>query len=345
LLQAAGRSAAVAAAFLLVLGLAKSFPALKRELPVLLVLLTAGDLLQLGRAQFVGTDPSLYTFEPVAARLIHAAQAGLSEKFRFFRAKNFPGPASLPYPQLKSLSEQVHFWQKDTLTPNLALPEGLESFFGWDPAELTRFRLYRRRPPRLLTLQMLNVKYLLDGLVQGELQGLPNLRPIAQEPTRNLAVYGVDGYFPRAFFVDGVAAAADENEALDLLNTVDLTTKVILVKPAGGSRPGQMILPAEITRYRNREVAITLTNPVAGHLVLTDSYFPGWTALVDGKPRRILLANYLVRAVALEPGTHEVVFRYQPWSWRIGRTVSLFSLCFWPLGWYFRRRLAKTSAP
>jgi hypothetical protein len=338
LLHATGRSFAVALAFLMLFLLAKRFAGVKRELALILIILTAGDLLQLGRAQLIGVAPSFYAFEPAAGRIIREAQAGLSEKLRFFRAKNFPAPAQLPYSPALSESQQVVYWQKDTLVPNFALPEGLESFFGNDPAELTRFRLFRRRPPRLLTQQMLNVKYFLDGLVKGELQGLNNLRAVGQDPGRNLVVYGNNGYFPRAFFVDGVVAAQDEEQALDLLSSADLRMNVILVKPPAGPRPGRMILPAEITRYRNREVAVNISNPVAGYLVLSDSYFPGWEATVDGKPARILLANYLVRAVALELGAHQVVFRYRPCSWRVGKTISLVSILFFPLLWPFRTK-------
>jgi uncharacterized membrane protein YfhO len=96
-------------------------------------------------------------------------------------------------------------------------------------------------------------------------------------------------------------------------------------------------VPARIQSYRNREVTIEINNPVPGHLVLADTYFPGWEATVDGKPARILRANYLVRAVTLEPGEHRVVFTYRPWPWRIGREASLVSLLLIPAALFLRK--------
>ena len=87
------------------------------------------------------------------------------------------------------------------------------------------------------------------------------------------------------------------------------------------------------------------TNPAPGYLVLSDSYFPGWEARVDGRPARILCANYLVRAVALAAGRHQVVFSYRPWPWRIGSKFSLVSgllLLGMALG---RRRSPRAGAP
>ncbi len=184
---------------------------------------------------------------------------------------------------------------------------------------------------------MLNVKYFVDGLVKGEFKVLPNFSVVGKDSTRNLVVYLNNGYFPRAFFVYGVVAAQNDEEFLDLLATTDFQSHVILLRPESGPRPGRVFLPAEIKRYQNQKIEVTISNPVAGYLVLSDSYFPGWEAAVDGKPARILRANYLIRAVALEPGAHEIVFRYRPWSWRIGKTISLISILFFPLLWRFRR--------
>jgi hypothetical protein len=337
LLHATGRSLAVAVAFLVLLLLAKRFEGVRRELAPILILFTAADLLSLGQAQFYGLDPSYYTFEPMASRIIHQAQAGSTERFRFVRAYKFWMSKHPAYAQAASDSEKDVFWFKDNLNYNLFLPEGLESYFGYDPAEPNRFFRTRSRPPREQIKQMLNVKYFVDGLVNGEFKVLPNFSLVGKDPVRNIAVYQNNGYFPRAFFVDGVVAAQNDEEFLDLLSTADFNLNVILLRPESGPRPGRLFLPAEIKRYQNQKIEVTISNPVAGYLVLSDSYFPGWEASVDGKPARILRANYLIRAVALEPGSHEVVFTYRSWSWRIGKTISLISILFFPLLWRFSR--------
>jgi hypothetical protein len=60
--------------------------------------------------------------------------------------------------------------------------------------------------------------------------------------------------------------------------------------------------------------------------VLHDSYYPGWRATVDGQPVSILRANYMFRAVALAPGTHEVRFEFKPEIVSAGMALSGASL-------------------
>jgi len=60
-------------------------------------------------------------------------------------------------------------------------------------------------------------------------------------------------------------------------------------------------------------------------LFLSDAYYPGWQATVDGKAEHIIRANDLFRAVAIPAGNHQVEFAYQPASFRWGMIISLLS--------------------
>jgi hypothetical protein len=62
--------------------------------------------------------------------------------------------------------------------------------------------------------------------------------------------------------------------------------------------------------------------PSRGVLVVLEAFDEGWTAEVDGRPAAVLRANGLFRAIRLEPGEHQVHFRYRPWSVRAGAVVS-----------------------
>jgi uncharacterized membrane protein YfhO len=56
--------------------------------------------------------------------------------------------------------------------------------------------------------------------------------------------------------------------------------------------------------------------------LLTDAYYPGWTASIDGASAPILRADIMFRALSLPPGRHAIEFRYAPASVRIGLWIS-----------------------
>jgi len=95
---------------------------------------------------------------------------------------------------------------------------------------------------------------------------------------------------------------------------------------------------ALITSYGLNHVGITVNSPMEGILVLTDVYDPGWHAIVDGHPSRIVRVDGLVRGVHLEAGKHLVVFRYAPGSFRTGAALALVASlsCLTLLGLLFR---------
>ncbi len=64
----------------------------------------------------------------------------------------------------------------------------------------------------------------------------------------------------------------------------------------------------------------------AGYLVLADVWYPGWRCTLDGRETPLYRANYLFRAAAVPAGDHEVIFSFEPASYRRGRTLSLAGL-------------------
>jgi membrane protein YfhO len=79
---------------------------------------------------------------------------------------------------------------------------------------------------------------------------------------------------------------------------------------------------ARITHYEPDRVTVEAQLSRPGFLLLLDTYFPGWTATVDGRATPIYRADYNFRAVSLQAGAHTVEFSYRPLSFRLGLAAS-----------------------
>jgi hypothetical protein len=93
----------------------------------------------------------------------------------------------------------------------------------------------------------------------------------------------------------------------------------VVMKSNGKQNPNQLVAEFEAGE--------------GGWLVVSDVWYPGWRAWVDGVETQILHANYLFRAVELTPGNHQVVFAYRPLSFYAGVVISLVTL-FITLAWW-----------
>jgi hypothetical protein len=85
---------------------------------------------------------------------------------------------------------------------------------------------------------------------------------------------------------------------------------------------------ATITEYGLNEVTIQADGD-GGVLILTDQYYPGWSAAVDGDEVEIVRADTVFRAVCVPPGEHTVTFEYRPLSLIVGVIVSAAAWSLW----------------
>jgi hypothetical protein len=178
--------------------------------------------------------------------------------------------------------------------------------------------------PRLLGL--MNVKYIFTTSQLGQLQYLQQIGT-----DKNVTIYENMSCLPRAFVVHRVQVREHPEEVLPALLDpgFDLGAEIILeqVPPSGwlaGSDGGTAV--AEITQYEPNYVRIRADTSTDGFLFLSDSYYVGWKAFVDGAQTVIYRADYAFRAVHLTAGSHEVEFAYRPDSFRWGAAISLLAL-------------------
>lgn len=87
-----------------------------------------------------------------------------------------------------------------------------------------------------------------------------------------------------------------------------------------------------VKEYKNKKITIDVNMGADGFLVLSDIWYPGWEASVDGKETRVLQAYHALRAVQVPKGVHEIVFKYEPASYKTGSLITfltIFLTCFY----------------
>ena len=151
-------------------------------------------------------------------------------------------------------------------------------------------------------------------------------------PTRagTAYVYRVAGT-ARARFVPAARMMDDAQAAKVLLDPgFDVDREVLLhdasapapAPPAGAPGGVSGTATTRIVRESQREIQIDADVPADGFLLLADTYYPGWSATVDGRPVALYRANLSVRAIPIPQGRHDVRFTYDPPGVRSGLIVS-----------------------
>ncbi|NQU08690.1 MAG: YfhO family protein [Candidatus Abyssubacteria bacterium] len=134
---------------------------------------------------------------------------------------------------------------------------------------------------------------------------------------------------PRAYLVSNYQLVETEADSLSIVSEkgFDPLELVVLEKPPaippGPADSGSRVLS---TRTAINEIEVSYRAMTPKILVLSEQYYPGWRATVDGAPTKIYRANYLLRAVEAPAGTHTVCFSYRPSSLAIGFPISILTL-------------------
>jgi hypothetical protein len=160
----------------------------------------------------------------------------------------------------------------------------------------------------------------------------------------DIKIYDSLGVLPRAFIVHKAELVRDDTAALAVMQdaSFDPSAKAVLNGNTSSCGVSDSVLVggtdqdsqvdrlrsegASITEYRPERVSIEANLSEPGVLLLTDAWYPGWQATVDGEPVTICRANLLFRAIALGPGQHRVVVTFRPLGHRVGCAVSSMGL-------------------
>jgi len=82
----------------------------------------------------------------------------------------------------------------------------------------------------------------------------------------------------------------------------------------------------KIINLEDTQLEIKTSSSSPAFLVLSDVYYPGWEARIDGTPTKIFQTNYVLRGVQVPAGEHTIKFEFKPVSFHIGAGISAASL-------------------
>ena len=186
-------------------------------------------------------------------------------------------------------------------------------------------------------LNMLNTKYFILPLQGGQ-----------TVPLENPYTYG------NAWFVDKVNYVDNANQELDMTGQLPLRHEAVADKKfreqLGDGVAQDTLSVVNIKAYEPNQLTYEVNSDKGGVIVFSEIYYPGWTATVDGEEQELGRVNYVLRALRVKPGKHEVVLSFFPKS--IDRTETIawsayvvLLLILLYLGWSALRRRGDHTTP
>lgn len=184
---------------------------------------------------------------------------------------------------------------------------------------------------RLRILDALGVRYVLDRYENASSQKTFPL-------DRFSLVYEESGWkifenkkaVPRIFLSDDykVFSNIKEFENIFFADSFDPAKTILLEEDPIGLRVGKdnKVNSVKLISYLPNEIKIDVGTDSDKLLFLSDTYYPGWKAYVDGKETRIYRADYAFRAVIVPQGSRVVKFLYAPLSFKAGYSISFLSI-------------------
>jgi hypothetical protein len=218
---------------------------------------------------------------------------------------------------------------------------GLASLGGYHAAKPKLYQSFldadeRRLVQSPIAWRLLNVKYIVyPGLLPPSF-GLTEVFRGQQD-----VVYEYAGALPRATLVPAYRIVPHDRQIQAYSDTTSDPATVTLL----AEEPGVTPVPggtATIDRYGLNKVELSTDTPGPSILRLADLAFPGWKVTIDGREAKALVADYMLRAVAVPAGRHKVVWEFHDPAFERGLRISLASfaaiLLMYLVPWLLARR-------
>ncbi len=205
------------------------------------------------------------------------------------------------------------------MPPSLGLFYGIETNSGTGATMQADFDLVRHRD------DLWNVKYMLKPASASD----PN--PVYQD--KAWKIYAVAEPCPRAWLVHEVERRDTPKAIVERLDATDFKPLQAAVIAGPDAPPLDPLGPGaaervRITNYEQDRMKLTADSAGRGLLVLSETYFPGWKATVNGRPARILKVDGGLRGIPVSGGANTVELRYSPLYMTLGFPITCLALLF-----------------
>jgi len=180
---------------------------------------------------------------------------------------------------------------------------------------------------------LLGIKYIVHKISDGQ---APWVFPFWNNPKQFILIYKDQKYeiyknnlaFPRTFLVNDYKVITDPENILKTMFSKDfnLRKEVVLEKEIGNLNLNKKEETGltYIQKYSPNEIDVGTNSDSNSLLFISDSYYSGWNAYVDGNKTEIYRADFAFRAIPVEKGKHEVKIIYEPVSFKIGIVLAIF---------------------
>ena len=216
-------------------------------------------------------------------------------------------------------------WDEYLLPGNAGIVWGLEATSGISPLHLQRYDDLVKHLPDHKARLLLNTQYafsrqheLLDGELVEEFSDAEKdvyFHRIKEPGSAACMVYSAQVESDDAVVLERMAA-----DAFEPCQTVFLSESPGMALTGAGQGTARFL-----KRLPNH-LELEVESDSDGILVLSEIYYPGWQAAVDGQRTDILRANTTLRAVPVPAGTHHVELYFLPWTVSAGLIVAALTL-------------------
>ena len=217
------------------------------------------------------------------------------------------------------------------LLPNLNLLEGFAHSSNFDPIVPARYAAWMKlvdradgsRQSAMLSLMNVSLVERFDAISLHGIQYTPN-------PGGHAVKWVKCAEFQKTG-TEVMLALARRGFRSSVLQVEDLTRE-------SEKCASLAVQPERVELAQSGYLSIQTDQGDPGWVVISQVWYPGWEARIDGQATKVYRADYAFMAVEVPAGKHQISLNYRPFSFRIGALLSILVLVGMVIAWLYKRR-------